>query len=325
MKHIYIGIIALFVLVPTFARANPHAVSPVVLEYTLEPRQQVEATLTIMNPSDRALRIFATVNEVEQGEGGVQAFLPPAAIGTATSVTSWIEISRGRIEVPPGGTLEVPIKVAAGLDAKPGNYYAFIGLGEGSKRDEVEALALRGAVPGTMVRVAIADTKREYAALEGLSAKRFMTRAEDKTITYTINNMGDKPVSPTGEIIFYRQNGAEAGSVPLPAGQVLEPGQTKTYTVAVPEDLGSGKFRAYLEVNYSTRTMNDTIFFSIIPILHIVIAFIGTLLLSTLLTLWYHKQKRVHVEVYHDEESVPLYVRQGHQRDEKDHDIHIKK
>lgn len=326
---LHITLLASFLISAPFSYAqNSHSVAPLVIEHDVSARDQIEESVKITNTTDRVLRIFATVNEVTLGQdGGIQTFVPPAAAGTATSVTSWIEIQRGRIEIAPRETIRVPIKIVVGLNAVPGEYYAFVGLPDASKRDEAEALVYQGGVPGVLVRLSIADTSREFLQLEGFSTERFLFDQTAAQMQYVLENTGDLPVTPAGDIIFYSVNGKEIAAVPVPEESALQPQEKRTYTVAIPPEVSFGKHKAFLRLNYGTSqraTLYDTTFFTVVPLAYLIATFLVLLSLSLLLALWYHKRYR-HIPLHHETDDIPMYVREGHHRDEKHHDLHLTK
>jgi hypothetical protein len=325
-KHFFV--IFLFAAAVTNAAAQTHTVAPIVIEHAVSPRDQIEEVIKITNTTDRVLRIFPTVHEVVLGEdGGIQSFIPSATTGTATSVTSWIEVQRGRVEIQPRETIRLPLRLVIGLDARPGQYYAFVGLPDASKRDEAEEAAMTGLVPGVMVRISIADTAKEFIQLDGFSAERFVVNASTRTVTYILENTGDLPITPSGDIIFYSVSGQEVASAPLIHDIPLTPGERKEFLVAIPENVTLGKHKALLRLNYGTSqtaSLYDTVFFTVVPVPVLIGTFFVILSLSGLASFWYHRRYR-HMPFHDETDDVPLYVRDGHNREAKDHDIHLKK
>ncbi len=329
MKKILLPLLFATLLLSTaVANAQTHSVAPLVIEREVLPRDQIDEVIKITNTTDRTLRIFPTVNEVILGvEGGMEKFLPPAVTGTATSATAWIEIQRGRLEVKPRETIRVPLKINVGLNAVSGDYYVFVGLPEADKRDDAEVMALRGAAPGVLLRISVSDTKKEFLQLNSFTSERFIVDNEKRTVTYVLENTGDKPVMPRGDVIFYSQNGKEVASVALSHTEMLAPGTKRDFTIAIPEGVPLGKHKALLRLNYGdsqAASLYDTTFFTVIPLPVLIGTFIAVLSLTLLLSVWYHRRYR-DTTVHDEMDYVPVFVRDGHVREAKDHDIHLKK
>ena len=110
---------------PAVAQAE-FSVSPLLVDESLKPRDIVTVPVTISNSVDRRYRLYATVNAIDIGAGGeIREFISPSMDDRSTSITSWIEVSRGRIDLPPEGTTEVPVTVKVNPFAEPGEYHAF--------------------------------------------------------------------------------------------------------------------------------------------------------------------------------------------------------
>ena len=105
--------------------AAEYSVTPMLIEHTVEPRDMSEETVKITNTSGRKLRIFPTVNQITLGEGGeIKSFVPPSMSDNTTSITSWISVTRGRVEINPGETIKIPLNITVNPNAVAGEYHA---------------------------------------------------------------------------------------------------------------------------------------------------------------------------------------------------------
>jgi hypothetical protein len=321
-------LLALLLLIgtPSLLYAD-YSVTPQLVEHTVEPRAQYEESIKISNLSDIPVRLFPTVNAITLGEDGeILTFVSPAAADNSNTVTSWIQITRGRLELAPGESIKVPLRIVIDPKAKPGEYYAFVGFGEGSKRDEVEARVLTGTVPGVIVRLTNPDTAVESIRLNKFVVDRFVTGFNDAVVTYSVENLGDTTQTPRGEIILYNVRGEEVGTIPVnPEGKAIEPKGEASFTAPVPDTTALGRHKAFLNLEYGVKqsaTVYDTTFFTVVPLMWLLIIF-GLLLTSSIfLSLWYHfRQNRL---ASPDDEDVLMYVRQGVVAEDRDHDINLK-
>src|SRR3989344_1262210 len=108
-----------------------------------------------------------------------------------TSVTSWIEITRGRIELTSDETKEVPVTIRVNQKAPPGIYHAFVGFGSGSNRDIAQAKVLEGQGMGAVVRIVVGSKQEEFLRLVSFTTDRFSISPDKGQITYILENTGD--------------------------------------------------------------------------------------------------------------------------------------
>ena len=307
--------------------ASEYAVTPLLIEHSIEPRDMFEESVKITNTTNQKLRIFPTVNEITVGdEGEVKSFIPASMSDNTTSITSWISVTRGRVEINPGETIKIPVSFTINPNALPGEYHAFVGFAEGSKRDEAEALVTSGRAPGVVVRLSLTEKRSEYLRLNRFVVDRFVTEVKAGAVTYEIENVGGLPITPGGEIVFYNSRGVELESLPVnPDKLTIAANGKETFTHTVP-DLGIvGRYKALLNIEYGTSmraNLYDTTYFNVIPVLYLALLFGFILSVALILAFWYHRSRTGYVE---QDDEVSMYVRSGIVGQEKDHDINLKK
>lgn len=312
----------------SFITANAYSVNPLILEKTAAGRTTLSDTITVINNGDSQLRLYPTVNEVTVGAGGeIKSFVSAANTDRATAITSWLAVPRGRLVVPPGETSSVPLQITVHPNAAPGTYHALISFPAGSNRDVAEAKITDGfSVPATMLRIEVPDERVESLQLKAVSVNRFMLNDEARTITIELENLGDVPLDPSGDIVFYDQRGQEVASTLLADDtDIIQPAAKQSYTVTVPETVGWGKHRANLNISYGTNQrafLQDTVFFNVLPWYMLSVLFI-LLLIPALLLAWYVQRRPAAAEpdgIHH----VSLFTRHGTASQPIDHDINLK-
>jgi hypothetical protein len=309
------------------AIAADYSVTPLLIENTVEPRDSFEESVKITNTTNRKIRLFPTVNAITIGdEGEVKSFVPASMSNNATSVTSWIAVTRARVEINPGETIKIPVTFAINPNAVTGEYHAFIGFAEGSKREEAEQLVAEGRAPGVVVRLSLAEKRTEYLRLNRFVIDRFITKSADSTVTYELENSGGLPVTPAGEIIFYDNRGVELKTIAVnPEQKVILPNSRELFQSPLPELGIVGRHKALLNVSYGTierANLYDTTYFNVVPLLYLALLFGFLLSLALLLAFWYHWSRP---ESHDTNEEVAMYVRSGVAGVQKDHDINLKK
>lgn len=320
-------VLMLGVSLPAFAAVVE--VSPLIVDLEMQTRESATRTITLKNTTESKLALYATVNEVAvDTTGKIQEYVEPFYTDRSESITSWVEITRARIELLPGEVKEVPLTVKINPYVKPGDYHAFIGFAQASKRYEAEAAALRGDADGVVLKVAFKEKKDELLHISNFSIKRFVIAESHRGATLSINNPGKQAATPTGEIIFYNSRGEEVGSAPVNTEKMeVPPGESRDFSVQIPFYNELGRYKANATLSYgedSRSTIFDTTQFFMIP-WPVVIGIIVTIVfLSLIVTYLLRRSLR---DELHDEDGleVPLHVRENREHSIKDHDIDLTK
>lgn len=325
--YITIFFLGLVLLPSTFTRAASHyTVTPRVIDVEAQARDIIARTITITNNANYTSSIFPSVNEISLDAGGdIAEFKGPTMVDRPAAITSWLEVPRQEINIPAGGSYELPITIRMNPNTVPGEYHALIGFGSGRNRDEAEKLVVDGRAPGVVVTIRVADTAVERMDLRGFSIEKFVTSATNQAVSYTLTNPGDTTVVPQGEIIFYDSNGKEVGSIPAnPEGVALTPGEEVELNATVPTKGLIGQYKGFLNVNYGsgqTAAVYDTAFFYILPWQKLLILFGLVLGFALLLTLYIHRR---YGSVDDDDVHHLSFHLKNDSSTEKDHDINLK-
>ncbi len=325
----FIMVIFLLGILPAFA--NTHTVTPLVMNFNLEKRDIVDETITLTNNSQRVVRVYASVNNVAMdGNGVIESFVQKSVADRTNTATTWIEISRQRIELQPGEVREVPFTIRMNPQTQPGTYNVFIGFAEGSNRPKAEAKVAQGNAPGTILTISVDQTQNQFLRLERFTVDTFITNREEGTFSYTVSNPSTVPVTPEGEIIFYDTSGQEVASQKLNTKKESIPaGEEKVFTYNVPsETLSIGKYKAFLSVEYGeflTDSIQDTDYFYVLPLRTLILIFLLVLLVSILLALFVYFRMKPDGDLdAHGAEMVPLFIKDG-TSPEQHHDIDLSK
>lgn len=303
--------------------------SPLIIDHTVEGRDMFNETITLSNDSAVPVRLFASVNAITLGEGGaIESFVPPSMSDNTTSVTSWIAIDRGRLELAPGATTSLPVAFKIDPRAAPGLYHAFIGFGSGGNRDQAEAMVFNGTAPGVIVRIAIEDTRKEFIRLLRFNVDRLITGFRDNSITYAVTNPGDMPQIPTGEVTLYNARGEEVGAVELNSDKrSVAPGETVDFKAPIMPDGLFGKYKAFLTLEYGVSqkaSVNDTAFFYAAPLPYLGGLFVTLFAMCLAMVFWWRRTL-----AHHDDQDggddVAFYVRPGTLSTDQEYDIKLSK
>lgn len=327
-KYLFISFCILFIPLSGYAASYDYKITPRVIDKEVKQRDIFSETITVTNNEHHKLNLYASVNEVNIDEGGdIVGFTPPSMSDNTNTVTSWIAIKRGRIELSPGQTKEIPVEFKIHPEAESGVYHAFIGFGAANNKPTAEKQIINGTAPGVVVTLSVNQETTEFLKLSHFIIDRFVTETDNNAITYTLDNPGTANIVPKGEIIFYNGRGEEVDSVSVnPDSESLTPGQEATYTINAPTEGMFGKYKAFLSVDYGTAqlaSVYDTTYFYVVPWQKLLILFATVLIFAILLTILLHR-RYASDSLYDDgSEDVPFYIRNS-VSDDKEHDINLK-
>lgn len=321
--------LSFFIHSEVYAAAS-FSVTPLFIDQTAEGRDIFTKDITLTNLTSRPTRIYASVNEVNVADDtNILDFVPASMSDRTTSITSWLEITRARLELPANGELKVPLKIKINPKVVPGVYYAYIGFASGANVDEIEKKIKSGQGNGTILKITIADDTREQISLVSFTADRFSYNDEDSQVNFILENTGDVPLAPSGEIIIYNTKGSELGSIEVnEEGGLIQPGERVEFTKTLPFVNNLGRNKAYLSLNYGIKNQAnvfDTTFYYSVPWYYILAFFLALLTLLVITTLVVRKLftstgDTLEQGVY----EIPLFVKQSHDHDEYEHDLNLK-
>lgn len=327
--------ILFFVFTPIITNgAENISVSPLIIDYETEARDILKKDITIKNNGTTPLRIYASVHAIEvDGENEILNFVPASMSDRTSTITSWLEISRARITIQPNDEAIVPMTIRINPNAKPGEYHGLIGFASGPNRDEVENKILAGEGERVIVRVSINEKQVEMIRLNSFKTERLIfDDSEDNKFEFTLQNMGDVPLTPSGEIIIYNSKGEEVTAVFVNTeGKELIPGEKVNFTEKIPFTNNIGKNKAFLNLHYGNNNLasvQDTNFYYSLPLPILLIISVLLLIIPLILTFLFRKSlAHPHQDKVdqHEASDIPLFVRNSHEHDSYDHDIDLKK
>jgi hypothetical protein len=323
-------IVLLWMVVAQGALASEISIRPFLIDLTLVPRESATESIVLTSeyPARKAI-IYATVNEISVGTNGeIKEFISPVMTDRTNTVTSWVEISRGRIELPAGETTEIPLTVKVHPFAEPGEYHVFIGFVETKKRDAAEQIAKSGDADGVIVKITIVDERKDSMRISSMAIDRLVTNREEQQVSITVENSGEFESAPAGEVIFYNRRGYEVAALPVnTSGETVAAGSNKTFVVPVPDEVEIGRFKANANLLYGEKqqaSLFDSVSFYKFPLIYMYVA-IGFLLLLLLLLFYLFRKNNQVVFTAESGDDIPVFIRDGHNPVPKDHDIDLSK
>jgi hypothetical protein len=316
--------------IPAVSSASEITIRPFLIDATMVARESSNEIVVLSSDyPNRTAIIYATVNEITVGTSGeILEFVPPVMTDRTDSITSWISIGRGRIEIPAGESVELPLAIKIHPFAKPGEYHAFIGFVEAKKRATAEQIATDGDANGIIVKITVEDERVDAMRISSMVIDRFITDSTKQQVEITIENSGELESTPGGEIIFYDNRGFEIAALPFNTkGQSVSPEETKKFLTNIPIESGLGRYKVNASLTYGedqTASLFNSARFYMLPIYYM---YVGIGLLSLLLLVLFLLMRRGTAAglVAETGDAVPVFIRDGHKPEPKDHDINLKK
>ncbi len=303
--------------------------SPVLIDEKAKPRDILKQTLTIQNTSNRKLNLFPSVNNINPAEGE-QGFAPALnADDRSESLANWIELSRGVIELSPGEEKTIPFVIRVNLNAIPGEYHANISFYEGSTRDAAE----RGTALGKMtVNLEVQADIKEVLQLNKFFSDNIFFAGDDVLFNYQLENIGNQNLQPKGEIRVYDNRGKEVASLEVnEEGKSIAPDEMSQLASVWSAASGFGRYKAFLNVDYGESqkaSVQDTVFFWIIPWQQLVGMLVASLAAIVFFALYVHRKLDARYHAHHAlahatvapvPTSAPLLTPRTQEGDEKTH------
>jgi len=265
-------------------------VTPVVIDEKAKQQDIINETISITNTSGRQLELYPSVNDV-QDESGQQPFSVAQngqqALG---SLSNWIELTRGVIQLGPGEQKTVPFTITVPTDAAAASYHAVISFSDGSTRDNATA---KPPLATITVNVDLQADIKELMQLNSFSTDNIVFAGDDVLFKYQLQNTGNQALDPKGEVRIYDRKGEEVASVDVNGqGNVVSPDQVAQLASVWSGAQGFGQYKAVLDVDYGTNqvaSVQDITYFWIIPWKQLLGVSIMTLIVFIILALYFHR------------------------------------
>lgn len=300
MKTAHIGLSLLFgallgIGVPQDVTAQESlsvTVTPPMIQLTIGPGETWASSLKVVNTNSYDLAYYAAPVDFEaEGEEGKGTFKPLP--GDATSLGSWIEISRDPFLVPRGTSMEIPFTVRIPESASPGGQYAAILIGTTPGDDALEGPTVRVAsYVSSLLFVRIKGDIDERARIREFRSEEWFLQESKATFALRFENTGNTHLRPQGEIVLYNMWGKERGRVQLTQksafGNVL-PMSIRRFSFAWEGEkslFDIGRYSAIVTLSYGEEQKQNTsavTYFWVVPVVPVAVTLGGGLLLAFLI------------------------------------------
>jgi len=194
--------------------------TPTLIKINVFPGQVWSSFVKVVNNNLIPLTVYVSVFDFEGDErGGIKFVAPPEGKVKDFYLSSWIEIEKEQIEIPPQQSKEIPFTIHVPKDALPGGYYAGILVGTQPIGEQK---------PGTVIKISQQVTCLILLTVEGeilekgwirefSTQKSFYQKPKIK-FNLVFENLGNVHLHPVGEIKIYNFFGKEKGKIQINQG-----------------------------------------------------------------------------------------------------------
>ena len=279
----------LFALPAHAQTSSDLSVTPVVIDEKAKPRDILKESVMIKNNTNHVLQLYPSVNDINTQLGEQGFARADNSIALSDSLANWIELSRGMISLGPGEEKAVPFIIRVNLNAVPTTYHAQISLTAGGTRAEADSKPALGVV---MVNVEIQADIKELLQLNKFTTDNVFFSGDDVLFNFQLQNIGNQQLEPKGQVHIYNRNGEEVATVDVNKdGKSISPDQVAQMASVWSAANGFGRYKALLTVDYGssqTATVQDTVFFWIVPWKQMLMLFVVSLIIIVFLALQFH-------------------------------------
>lgn len=246
---------ALLLTITSFVFSQDFEVAPVVLNFTANPGEIQQATVTIRNHANIKQGYTFNFGDFEIDAEGNKKRMPAGT--SSRSCANWITVNPSFIELNPNEEREVTVIMTVPKDGNSSRWgMIYVQASDEQSENPVDKQLATGikVVPRIVILVNQSPTinnnyKAEIANLVEVTAP------EDslKTFNVTVTNTGDKIIEANVGLVLANLETAAEQKFPTSMMRVY-PGEKRTFTLTLPNNLGSGKHALAAILDYGHGT-----------------------------------------------------------------------
>jgi hypothetical protein len=297
-KIFFLSLLLAAFLSPAAGRADVNiglTVTPAVIDIPTCEKGQIclEKTIAIKNNSAFRADVYAQVNDLSPTTGLIP-YRDPSELPADASLVRWIDFYRSMITIQPGGTATQTLRITASPHAEPGKYHAIISFPTGNNLPEAQASDQQRNEAKLQINLDLVEHQIEQAEINRFAPSHAFFTDNSIGFVLKIKNIGNQPVAPAGDISIYDKGGREIDSLPITSSSIA-PGEIKDFSTGAKLNLGPGKFKAIVNLNYGQdngKNLTDIIYFSYLPLVLFIIFLLIIFGLLATVAFYYHKKRK---------------------------------
>jgi len=268
------------------AGTNDIKVTPAAIDISAKARDVLHYNLVVNNTGDSLANLYVVLKDWTSSSSEQLSLDELNNTDRTISLSRWLKIRRGVIEIGPKAQVEIPLDVEVNMNAVPGIYHAVIIFSTGTGRSDAEAKAAELMQAQVLLTAQINPEIIEKAQLVEFKTDKNLFLKLPVAIMAEIKNVGNEDVIPIGAIMIYDRSGREVATFPVNEKKMLlAPDINARYSFNWSDNTGFGKYKAVLNLEYgkvSKRDISDTVFFWILPLSYIVIMAVIIIIIFTM-------------------------------------------
>ncbi len=262
------------------AAENKLVISPQIIDGTAKAREIINYEIKLSNTGSTTLGLYAIVKELNIGDGTATSS-DLESLDKKTSLTRWMKIKRGVIDIAPGQEIIIPLDIEVNMNALPGLYHASIIFSPGSSQAQALARSISEKQPEFLVNIKVEDDIIEKAQIIQFKTDKNIFLKWPAGFLTEIRNLGNHDIAPVGSIMIYDRKGQEVETLIINEEEKkLTPETNIKYVNSWNGNSSFGKYKAILNFEYgadSKRDLHDVLYFWVLPMNLIIL--VGSLFL----------------------------------------------
>lgn len=291
-------------------------VSPTIIR-EMEKAEVAEYDIKIKNNFDSGGNVGLYPLVYEVGADGVYKYYDDQSLNRDSSLAKWIDFKRSVIELGPGQEDVQKLRIRPSPDAKEGAYQAVIILSRGSTQLGAAEAAEKYNEAKITINLTIKAHIIERAEISEFKPVSSVLTKTPLGFSLKIKNIGNRPISPKGDVLLYTKNGKELSSVSI-GGQTIQPNQIGEYPVEI-KFLGTpGRYKVKFlgEYGEGNKDLQDIIYVLYLPAVMLTILIVILLSLLGYLAVLINRRKAKKEGEHNDD---------GNEKGHKGYVINLKK
>lgn len=235
-----------------YSYAQDFEVSPVALEYKLEPGESESKTFKITNYAAKKYNFILEMFDEDYSGEKIERYLPAGS--TKNSLANWININPTYLEVGPNETKYVDVTLSVPANQKESKWGA-IGVRTAEERSAFDAdkSLSTGISVSPRIKVTITQTppsNLNYSAKFNSLSEVGLTEDGRKIFKVSVTNTSDKVINPKVSLLLANlSTGKEVKESPITF--TVLPGQTKSINLELSSVLQPGQYALAAVMDYS--------------------------------------------------------------------------
>lgn len=260
-----------FVHISSAQQAAGVAISPALIEETLDPGEEKDYTLTVQNrESSERVFFFSAKNISDVTDTGQPIFAKDINEVTGMELAKWIELGQTEMTLAPNEKGVLNFKMRLPQDASPGSHFGgvFVSIEPPDIENSGAAIAYEVA---NIISIRVSGDVNETANIRQFSTNKYFYGVKDVDFSVRIDNPGNVLVRPIGPVEITNMLGQKVDTFIFNDNQAaVFPGKARDYTFNwTGEGLGFGRYEAVLSAVYGEyggkKTITSTVAFWILP------------------------------------------------------------